>query len=68
MENITPAQAKETFDYDSLLAASIILRDVNQLVLGIQTIVTMVLHYAAVGSVITNSVMGLIPPSAIEEN
>jgi hypothetical protein len=67
MENAVPTQIEKTFDDDSLLLASIVLRDVNQIRTAIQTIAAMVLHYAAMGSVITNSVMGLIMPSSVEE-
>lgn len=67
MENSMPTQTKQTFDHDALLLASLILRDVNQIRTGIQTIVAVVLCYAAKGSTITNGLMSLLPPGATQE-
>ena len=67
METRVPTQIEQTLDHNSLLMASIILRDVNQPLTGIQTIVSMVLRYVAVGLAIPNRVMGLIAPTTVEE-
>ena len=67
MQTTIPTQTEKTSDYDELLVASLILRDVNHLVRGIQTIVAVLLRYVVIGVSITDTLVGWMMPTAAME-
>lgn len=67
MQTTVPTQIEKTPDYDELLVASLILRDVNHLVRGIQTTVAVLLRYMAMGISITDTLVGMVMPAVRED-
>lgn len=68
MENTIQLQTSKTVDRESLYAASLILQDVHALIQGIHILVAVLLHYAEIGTSITNSFVQLGMPALIAEN
>jgi hypothetical protein len=64
MENTIQFQSEPCLDVDALFLASIILLDVSRIIGNIQVIVAVLLHYAAMGVSITNSLIQLVAPQA----
>lgn len=59
METTALPQIEKTLDRDSLLLASLILKDVNQLIRGVQLMVAVLLRYVAMGTSIANGLIDL---------
>ena len=60
-------QTEDPLGCDSLVLASLLLRDVNLIVRDIQTIVAVLLRYAALGVSISNSLIECIAPQPVSE-
>lgn len=59
METTALPQIEKTLDRDSLLLAALILKDVNQLIRGVQLMVAVLLRYVAMGTSIANGLIDL---------
>ncbi len=68
METTAPSQPEQVPEVDSLLFASLIFRDVNRTVTGIQVIVTGLIRYALLGASITDCLIDLTVSTAVEGN
>jgi hypothetical protein len=64
MENPVPTT---TPDRDSLLLASLILMDVNQMVREIRMLVMVLLRYVAMGASIADNLVGMVIPGVPED-
>ncbi len=67
METTVPTQIEEMLDLDSLLLASLILKDVNRTVRNIRMLMTVLLRYVAIGASIVKSLMGIVMPGVTED-
>lgn len=59
MQTTALPQTAKTLDRDSLLLASLVLKDVNQLIRGLQLMVAVLLRYVAMGTSIANGLIDL---------
>ena len=68
MQNTFPSQTQATLDYQSLLLASLILREVHRVIGSVHVIAAVLLRYVATGFSIANSLIELIVPTESEQN
>lgn len=68
MENTVSTQTQKTLDHDSLLLASLIVKDVNRLVRSIRAIVSVLVRYGTIAVAISNCLTGCIVPAAAMEH
>ena len=64
MKNTVHIQLDKTLDHDSLVLASLIVNDVNQLIRCVHAIVAVLVRYAAIAVSISNSLRRYIEPVA----
>lgn len=64
MENTIQTQNGSTLDAESLLALSLVLKDVSHTVGSMQTIVFLLLRYVRIGLSIANSLVDMVAPAA----
>ena len=67
MQSTVPAQTEKTPDYEVLLVASLILRDVNRTVRNIRMFVALLLRYVVISASITDGLMGMVIPGVPED-
>lgn len=67
MQNTIRFQTENQLDSDSLFLSSLLLRDVNRIVRDVQTIVAVLLRYAALGISIANNLIEWIAPRHVSE-
>lgn len=63
MENTVLTQTDKTLDHNSLLLASLIVKDVNRLIRCIRAIVSVLVRYGTVAVSISNCLTGCIAPA-----
>ena len=67
MENTVLTQTDKTLDQDSLLLASLIVKDVGRLIRCIHAIVSVLVRYGTVAVSISNCLTGCIAPATAME-
>ena len=67
MKTTTLPHLEKSLEHNSLFLASLIFRDVNRTVTGIQMIVAVLLQYALIGASITDNLIDLAIPTASEK-
>ncbi len=68
MENTIQLQAEKTLDHESVYLASLILQDVHETIRCVHILVAVILRYVEVGATITDGLISLSVPVALDGN